>query len=250
MADGKAAFEARGWLKFDGLLDSLVVAMLPKWVDEVSRPPQDGVRLHYYEQTAAGRTLCRTERYIDDHACLKSIVTRGPITEMASKLLGEPSVLYKEKINYKAPGGGGFAPHQDATAYPFVNRHVTCVIAVDPMTEENGCLEFARGVFDQRIGDDGDGCLRANEVDCYQWDAVPAASGSVIFFTSHIPHRSANNRSANSRRAIYLTYNALSEGNLRGAYYRQRAEEMQADRSGGAARISNIGHFKGHMAVE
>ena len=37
-----------------------------------------------------------------------------------SALLGEPAVLYKEKINYKLPGGAGYSAHQDAPAYPLI----------------------------------------------------------------------------------------------------------------------------------
>ena len=38
----------------------------------------------------------------------------GRVIEAVGELLGEPAVLYKEKINYKYPGGGGYAAHQEA----------------------------------------------------------------------------------------------------------------------------------------
>ena len=64
---------------------------------------------------------------------------------MLAALFDEPTVLFKEKINYKHPGGGGFAPHQDATAYRFVDHHISCMVPLDPATPASGCLYVAPG---------------------------------------------------------------------------------------------------------
>ncbi len=68
--------------------------------------------------TDDGPKLCRSENLIPFHDGLRAFLTAGPMLETATALLGEPAVLYKEKINYKLPGGAGYAPHQDAPAYP------------------------------------------------------------------------------------------------------------------------------------
>mmetsp|Transcript_21388 Transcript_21388/g.63932 ORF Transcript_21388/g.63932 Transcript_21388/m.63932 type:complete len:240 (-) Transcript_21388:689-1408(-) len=39
------------------------------------------------------------------------------VKDLASQAFGEPAVLFKDKINFKGPGGAGFLAHQDATAY-------------------------------------------------------------------------------------------------------------------------------------
>jgi ectoine hydroxylase-related dioxygenase (phytanoyl-CoA dioxygenase family) len=56
-------------------------------------------------------------------------------------------LLFKDKINYKAPHGNGFAAHQDAPAYDHIRKieHVTLNVAVDQSTPENGCLEVVTG---------------------------------------------------------------------------------------------------------
>jgi ectoine hydroxylase-related dioxygenase (phytanoyl-CoA dioxygenase family) len=56
---------------------------------------------------------------------------------------------------------------------------------------------------------------------------VPA--GGVLFFSSNAPHRSGPNQTETQRRALYLTYNAFSEGDLRQAYYVDR-ERQWAER--------------------
>ena len=62
----------------------------------------------------------------------------------ANEFFGERALLFKEKINYKYPNGGGFDPHQDAAAYDFGDFHITCLIAPKPTSIENGCLFIAQ----------------------------------------------------------------------------------------------------------
>ena len=91
------------------------------------------------------------------HEGLRALLTTGPMLDAASALLGEPAVLYKEKINYKLPGGAGYAPHQDAPAYRFVERHVSCMVAVDDALIDNGCLEVVSGMHHEVLPTDDDG---------------------------------------------------------------------------------------------
>ena len=76
--------------------------------------------------------------------------------------------------------------------------------------------------------------------------AVPARAGQTLWFHSRTPHRSGPNRSSSARRALYPTYNALAEGDLRDAYYRDKvAEFANEDSSTDRVRVSLIGDFEG-----
>lgn len=240
----------RGWVAFDTLLAEERRGRLAHWAGEVASGPEAGERrLHYYEATGQGASLCRTERFLEDHDGLRALITDPELIGIAAALLGEPAVLYKEKINFKQPGGAGFAAHQDATAYSFVNHHVTCLIAIDPMTPENGCLEFAGGRYEGLLETDNRGCIRIDVAGALSWEPVPLPAGGVVFFSSLAPHRSGPNLSLRPRRAVYLTYNARAEGDLRDAYYAERARAMTAAQDaagpGRPLRISTIGHFQG-----
>ena len=239
-----------GWLLLSHSLSSKVVSALSGWVEEMAvKGGYRDQRLLYYERTAQGKSLCRVERFLDDHRQLRSLIMEGMLPTLASTLLGERALIYKEKISYKRAGGAGYAPHQDAAAYRYVNHHVTCLIAVDDMTPDNGCLEFALGDLDALMPLDEAGCIDANIADTLTWTPVPMTAGSVLFFSSNAPHRSGPNRTDTQRRAIYLTYNAFSEGDLREAYYIDRERQLAAYHAAGdneeTARISTIGHFLG-----
>lgn len=236
------AFHAQGWV-LTPTLGPDEVAELAGWIDEVAAWSDDGEWMHHRELTDHGPALCRTENFTPFHPGLKALLTTGPMLDDASALLGEPAVLYKEKVNYKLVGGAGYSPHQDAPAYPFLDQHVSCMVAVDDATEANGCLEVVTGAHAELLPTDEKGCIHPDVVAGLAWEPVPIPAGSTLWFHSRTPHRSGPNRSDRPRRALYPTYNARSEGDRRDAYY----AEKKARFATGPARVSLIGDFEGRM---
>jgi hypothetical protein len=240
-------FRSTGWL-LTRTLDDHGVAELRGWVDEVAGWPDDGQGwMHHRELTADGPKLCRSENLIPFHRGLRGLLTEGPLLATASALLGEPAVLYKEKINYKLVGGAGYAPHQDAPAYPFIDRHVSCMVAIDDATEANGCLEVVEAMHHEVLPTDATGCVHPDVVAGLAWRAVEVPAGWTLWFHSRTPHRSGPNRSDRPRRAIYPTYNARSEGDRRAAYYEEKLARFRdaGGRADGKVQVSLIDDFQG-----
>jgi hypothetical protein len=230
-------YAEHGWLLTRSHDD---VEAVRAWVDEVAAWPDDGPWLHHRELTDAGPQLCRTENFVPFHDGLRGLLTTGPMLATASALLGEPAVLYKEKINYKLPGGAGYAPHQDAPAYRFVDTHVSCMVAVDDARVGNGCLEVVSGRHQAVLPMDDAGCIHPDVVAELDWTPVEVRAGETLWFHSRTPHRSGPNLGPTPRRALYPTYNAASEGDRRAAYYEQKRAEL-----GDGAAVSLIGDFQG-----
>ncbi len=239
-------FRTEGWVLTD-TLDADGVAELRRWVDDISSWPADGDGwLHHHEMTDDGPKLCRSENLIPFHDGLRDLLTAGSMLDVAGALLGEPAVLYKEKINYKLPGGAGYSPHQDAPAYPFVASHVSCMVAIDAADETNGCLEVVPRMHAEVLPMDDSGCIRADVVASMTWMPVEVAAGQTLWFHSRTPHRSGPNRSGVPRRALYPTYNAASEGDLRTDYYREKlAAFADSAAPDDRVRVSLIGDFQG-----
>jgi hypothetical protein len=240
-------FGQHGWV-LTSTLDEHGTTLLQRWVDEVASWPDDGHGpMHHRELTDAGPQLCRSENLIPFHQGLRELLTSGPLLDLASALLGEPAVLYKEKINYKLVGGAGYAPHQDAPAYPFIDQHVSCMVAVDDATEANGCLEVVDACHHEVLPTDESGCIRPEIVAELSWTAVEVQAGQTLWFHSRTPHRSGPNTSTRARRALYPTYNALAEGDLRSAYYEAKATRFEASggRADGKVQVSLIDDFQG-----
>ena len=243
-------WKKQGFLKIPHFLRLSEQESIQEWVQEIEGwNPNTGEWLQYFEQIGEEVKISRSENFVPFHPGMKALLSTGKLLQMISEALGEPAVLYKEKINYKYPQGGGYAPHQDATAYDQLKLHISCLIPVDPATQQNGCLEMVVGQHQRGfIGPDEKGLIPAEEAAQMQWESVELALGDVLLFHSFTPHRSGVNHSSSPRRAIYATYNALAEGDLRDQYYAQKIAKLKAfEEEGGekAGRISLIGHFQG-----
>ena len=143
----KAFYDANGYVHIRGVFNVSEAQLLAQWVEEVGGfPPSDDFKwLHHYERTDSGPRLARTENFVSYHPQLGRYLMAGALPELVGSVLGEEVFLYKEKINYKYPGGAGYAAHQDAPAYKQIDSHLTALVAIEPATMENGCLEFAAG---------------------------------------------------------------------------------------------------------
>ena len=240
-------FRREGWL-LTRTLAAGRVEQLRAWIDEIAGWPDEGDGwMHHRELTDAGPRLCRSENLIPFHEGLRALLTEGSLPETASALLGEDAVLYKEKVNYKLAGGAGYAPHQDAPAYPFIDAHVSCMVAIDDATVENGCLEVVLARHQEILPMDGGGCIHPDVVAELTWVPVEVPAGWTLWFHSRTPHRSGPNASPRDRRALYPTYNARSEGDLREAYYAEKLARFRAEggRADGKVQVSLINDFQG-----
>jgi ectoine hydroxylase-related dioxygenase (phytanoyl-CoA dioxygenase family) len=148
-----------------------------------------------------------------------------------SELFGEAAVLFKDKINFKMPGGDGFKEHQDVQAGwdDFADIHITAMIAIDETNEANGSLEMIAGMHRQGVL--GSMWAPLTDEDTRHVDYVPVhcKPGDAVFFDSYAPHRSQPNRTDQARRVLYITYNKRSEGDSREQYYTEKRNNYPPD---------------------
>lgn len=226
---------------------------LPAWVDELAAWPEaPGKWMKWYERAGDLQQLCRVEDFVDYHEGLAAFLEHSQLSAVLEQLCGEPTVLFKEKINFKLPGGAGFEPHQDAPAFTTFGQryHITVMVAVDAATRENGCLEVVDGFHGAGLlPQASDGTLDRAWAGAQIWKPIEMDPGDVLVFDSYVPHRSGANRSRAPRRALYVTYNRASDGDFRRAYFaRKRAAfPPECERAPGidytaAASIYNLGN--------
>lgn len=240
-------YRENGWLLLDNLL-GVSIEELQNEVATIASWPEEGEWLHHFEMTDFGRKVARTENFTPFSPLMFELLRASAISDVASQLLGEESLLYKEKINYKLVGGAGFSPHQDKPAYPFVESVLSVMVAVDDATIENGCLYVVSKKHHELLEQDERGCIAPHLVEELDWQPVPLRAGQTLFFHALTPHRSGANNSSRDRRALYPTYNGISEGDLRDAYYAAKLEAFANPESGDRVRLSLIGDFEGRPA--
>ena len=141
----------------------------------------------------------------------------------ARAILGEDVYHWHSKVMMKEPRvGGAWEWHQDygywyndGCLYP---RMISCMLALDDATRENGCLKVLTGSHHlgridhgRRGGQAGADPERVAAIEA----RLPvyycqARAGSVLFFHGNLLHASEANLSDRPRRAFICCYNALS----------------------------------------
>ena len=146
------------------------------------------------------------------------------------RLLGEDAVLFKEKINFKLPGGDGFKPHQDSQAgwEIYASYFINVLVCIDEATEENGCIQVAAGHHRGGIFRAWEP-LSEDDMEGMEFVSCPTRPGDLVFFDSYTPHCSRPNLSGNSRRIYYVTYNRASEGDHLERYYADKRKSYPPD---------------------
>jgi predicted HD phosphohydrolase len=241
-----------GYLKVSNLLsyENILPGDVSDWVNEISNwPKTENKWLLHWELTQNNeKQMCRAENFVDYHAGMKA-VCMDSLLPVVGQLFNETAVLFKEKINYKLPGGAGFSAHQDSPAYiGLANDHISVMIAVDAANESNGGLELAGGVWkDGQVPLDEKGVITPEAESKMEFKSVSCVPGDVLFFGGFTPHRSGPNLSTAARRAIFLTYNPLSQGNHKEAYY--NAKHVNSLGFNASHAISFQGDFQGKIVA-
>ena len=219
-----AAFHDDGYLVVPGFYSPAEMTEIGSWVDDVGGWPETpGKHMMYFEKslTDGARMLNRLENFAPYHDGFAGLFGAGKLYDATSRLLGENAVLFKEKINFKLPGGGGFEIHQDQQAGwgVYADFFLTAMVSIDKATIQNGCLEIAAGHHDR-------GLVHAeweplSEADMKDMDFVNCETrpGDAVFFDCYTPHGSKPNMSDKPRRVLYVTYNRASDGDHLQKYY-------------------------------
>jgi hypothetical protein len=227
-----AEFDRAGFLVIPGFFEAAEYSELRRGTEEIAATPElHGRHMVYYEDSlieSGRRIVQRIENMCPYHAGFDTLLRHGRLNDWAGALLGGEAVLFKDKINFKLPGGGGFALHQDQQAgwSLYAPLFLTAMVSIDGSTLENGCLEIAAGRHKEGLLGEEWRPLEANGL---ALDPVPTDPGDVVFFDSFVPHESGPNRTAAARRILYVTYSRMADGDHRARYFADKRRDFPPD---------------------
>lgn len=212
-----ARFHEDGFLIVEDLLDAEEIDLLRNiakgdhkvQADATSRADGEG---------GAVKLVVRND--LPDNSIYGAIVRSRQIVATMQQLLGDEVYHYHHKLILKeARVGGAWAWHQDY-GYWYGNGCLSpdmgsCLIAIDPATRENGCLQVVKGshllgrmehgrVGDQTGADPERVAAVLQRLPLVYCDMKP---GAAIFFHANTLHRSDQNTSENPRWAFICCYN-------------------------------------------
>ena len=148
---------------------------------------------------------------------IRTVTELPALVGLIRQLLQTPEVSFLQDQVLMKPAfhGSQVSWHQDSGYWkniePWIDPPaiVTCWVAIDNVTEDNGCVRMVpgshrHGVLEHRRG--GDSFLHVQGVDLDAARPVVLPRGGVSFHHSCTVHGSAPNLSPNRRRGLALTY--------------------------------------------
>lgn len=222
--DEATAFHRDGYFLARGLFAAAEIAALLAYAREDERLAADA----YGRKDATGQEtkLAWWNEPGDD---LYSLFSRSRrVVARMEQILGEEVYHWHTKMMLKEPRiGGAWEWHQDygywyhdGCLYPHL---ASCLIAVTPSNQRNGCLQVLRGshqigrIDHGRTGDQkGADLERVAAAEArHELVYVEAEPGDALFFHGNLLHRSDANRSDNPRWSLICCYNAASNSPYR-----------------------------------
>lgn len=225
-------FKKDGYLVVRGGISKDDMHQMQAWTDEIlAMPEESGKHWVYHETSLNGDNsdlVSRIENIRPFHDGYRQLA--DSLKHPVGQLLGEDAVLFKEKINFKMPGGDGFKPHQDSQAGwdAYADFFINVLVSIDEATPENGCLEICAGHHNRGLFHSWEPLTEADMVGM-KFVSVPTKPGDLIFFDCFAPHQSQANFSDKIRRIYYATYNRKSAGDHLEQYYADKHKNYPPD---------------------
>ena len=178
----------------------------------------------------------RVERVYNKGEYLKKLSL--VIEQKLKDIFGYNLNIFKDKYNFKPPGGEGFFCHYDGVFYfhdyknekkrgwyEYADYFVNVAIPMDPCSEINGTLEMSQIhnlPFEKLIlntKNDGTPNLLESVEKKLNFQILNLNVGDIAIFSNTTPHRSKKNNSSINRRILYYTYTPDKFGSNYEKYY-------------------------------
>ena len=214
-------YAANGYLVVENLVPEPILLRLRERISELQGANGSGAKVSGGIESSGGSapTTAAEMRKLNELAPHEEIfgnVAASPmLTNIACALTDNARelMLYSDQVFLKPAFSGSAKPlHQDNSYFrvePW-SHGVTCWMAVDEATEENGCMRYIPG--SHKLGLIPHRAISKvhltpeREFDIEEEIPVPAKAGSCIFHHLLVLHSSGPNTSAKSRRAWALHY--------------------------------------------
>ncbi|MBN8215672.1 MAG: phytanoyl-CoA dioxygenase family protein [Spirochaetes bacterium] len=226
----KRRYEEEGYLIVEGFFPQELIQALCAELDRLSdgarglegdaggfnlqRPAGGGIQ----EGAPLAPGLLRKIQEIDRHSeRFAALVEHPDLLDAVEDLIGPTLHYHSSKVMFKPARHGSAKPwHQDWAYWQGTRpEQVTCWLALDEATEENGCMQLVpgshRGGFVPHV-DPRELQIEAARVPGDRVRVAPMKPGSMLFFHVLTWHYSAPNRSDKSRRSFIVDYDPNGRG--------------------------------------
>jgi len=220
-AEQKELFERDGFLAYGPIISDEeleeVRARIEAIADGATNVPEDHIRLEldYLEGKLPGvrrrDAVWQMVGLAKHDGIITNLVRHPRILDVVQSLLGPDIKYYSDQVLMKpARHGSAVNWHQDSYYWPIEPTNlVTCWLALDDATLENGCMCFIPGSHREGVREhtrNDQRTMKVEDVDTSKMVPVPLPAGGCEFHHSLTLHATSENKTPYRRRAIAMSY--------------------------------------------
>lgn len=207
----KKQYDEQGYIIYENLFSADEMDRIRVIIDELDAEKEKLLQQQGQKGISIPSQINFTSKINFRNPELQRFIADPRFVELSTAVLGPDVRLYWDQSVYKRPEANRDFPwHQDTGYVPTEPMHyLTCWLALDDTTIENGCVWIQPGTHHQ-------GMVEHVKTDigwlCYQGDnegiPVELKKGSLVIFQSLLFHRSTPNRSQTTRKGYVIQYSA------------------------------------------
>ncbi|MEQ9407648.1 MAG: phytanoyl-CoA dioxygenase family protein [Fuerstiella sp.] len=215
-------YQREGFLIAESLLSDKALQSLRDRMTDIAAGrvpgfPKEDIEYEPGEQRDAGvPTIRKINRCAENDAVFMAVARQPEILDIVESLLGPDIKLFGSQCFMKPPGGIEKPYHQDSAYFTVEPRAlVTCWIALDDVTIQNGCMWVVPGSHRGELHDHSqpwdvggrvDMQVPDEKIDRSQETPIIMSAGSCSFHHSMLLHRSGRNQTDTHRRGLAIHY--------------------------------------------
>jgi phytanoyl-CoA hydroxylase len=211
------SFDENGFLVLERLFTEEEIAPVSDEIDRIIQGKVDYIPKDdlFYEPGSSPPRMRNAFRVHLYNPFFMGITRHPKVVSVVERILGTPLRLYNTQLFAKPAEVGTVVPlHQDAPYWPFEPHELlSCWIALDDSTIENGCVRFKKGSHKQGVLRHVASKVKGNSlqlederINGFPEEAVQVPRGSCVLHHCLTAHSSEPNRSGRARRGFILIY--------------------------------------------
>ena len=208
----------------------------------------------YYEKIKNKNVIRRIEKVSEYSNKINNIINFKKTFNLINNLENNKFCLFKDKLNFKYPGGAGFSPHIDGhflwkdknNKYQkgwkiYSDNFLSIVTPLEKTDKKNGCIYISSKRDTKTLGSSFDKISSKLELNTpnikkkylkhFLFYPVIMSEGDICIFNWKCAHMSKKNLSKNSRMIFYSTYCKITNNkNIRKKYYLDKTTSKNDDK--------------------
>jgi phytanoyl-CoA hydroxylase len=206
------SFNERGFFVLENAIEPATVVRVREAIDPFEAKAEEFLRSRPDGRMGIAQAdgITFTVHLVRLSSVLREFSASHVFSGLCHDLIGPDVRLYWDQAVYKKPEYPKHFPWHQDNGYTYIEpqAYLTCWIALNDATVDNGCPwvipgGHLRGTLAHRLSKLGYVC---REEDGPEALAVPVREGSVVVFSSLMPHRTGPNVTAGVRKSYILQY--------------------------------------------